>query len=555
MATWECYVVLIEIDCDIFKTTAPKPIQFTNGLNIVLGTKGATNSIGKSTMLMVIDFAFGGNDYTKLSKDVMKHKGEHEIRFAFQFSDHITRYMRSTRHPNDVAVCDDNYQPTGTTITLTDFRQSLSNAYGLNETGLTWREAVSGTFRIWQRGNDKPTLPLSVHRTDTHQHGITRLLGLFGTLPKVKDALEAEAEAKASVDAAKVAPHAYNLRIAASKAEFDANNKRIDELEAQLADLQASFGITGESHITEEQAQTLATLRRAQTPLYRKRTILTNQLDALTENKELGNKRRSRADFEGLAAFIPEFDYGHLEQIEEFHAQIKSLVVKQANKDIKAVSQELDEVRGELERLDGQIRRITTAPNITAKSAEAFHEVKSELARLSAANRAYEAKQGYASALAEARKKVSEESAELLNDIEKRINTYLQAVDGSFTNEQRKPPELRLERIDSYKYAIADDSGTGSGYRSLLSFDLALLEHSLLPAIIEDSYLFKQIETEAVERIIRHYSSINNKQIFIALDEVDKYLNVHQLIQDKTRLRLGPGEEALFAEEWGKKNP
>lgn len=82
-----------------------------------------------------------------------------------------------------------------------------------------------------------------------------------------------------------------------------------------------------------------------------------------------------------------------------------------------------------------------------------------------------------------------------------------------------------------------------------------MLEHSLLPAIIEDSYLFKQIETEAVERIIRHYSSINNKQIFIALDEVDKYLNVHQLIQDKTRLRLGPGEEALFAEEWGKKKP
>lgn len=56
-------------------------------------------------------------------------------------------------------------QPTGT-ITLTDFRQSLSNAYGLNETGLTWREAVSGTFRIWQRDNDKPTLPLSVHHTD-----------------------------------------------------------------------------------------------------------------------------------------------------------------------------------------------------------------------------------------------------------------------------------------------------------------------------------------------------------------------------------------------------
>lgn len=37
--------------------------------------------------------------------------------------------------------------------------------------------------------------------------------------------------------------------------------------------------------------------------------------------------------------------------------------------------------------------------------------------------------------------------------------------------EQRQPPELRLQRIDCSKYAIADDSGTDSGYRGLLRFD------------------------------------------------------------------------------------
>lgn len=543
--------MLFEIDCDIFKPTAPKPIRFSSGLNIVLGTKGATNSIGKSTMLMIIDFVFGGDDYMKLSQDVMKHKGDHEFRFAFKFGDKVAYYIRSTKQPNEVTVCDESYHSTGT-IKLTDFRQSLSTAYGLNETGLTWREAVGGTFRIWQRDNDKPTLPLSIHRSDTHRHGITRLLGLFGTLPIVEESLKAEAEAKAAVDAAKVAPHAYNLRIAATKAEVEANNKRIDELQAQLDDLEASFGLTGESEITEEQAKALTTLRRAQTPLYRKRTVLTNRLDALTDNKQLGSKRRHRADFEALADFVPEFDYAHLEQVEEFHAQIRNLVVKQANKDIKTVTRELEKIRSELARLDEQIGRITTAPNITAKSAEAFHEVKSELGRLRAANKAYEAKKNYDAALTQARKKVTKDAADLLKDIEGRINTYLREVDGSFTNEQRRPPELRLEKIDSYKYAIADDSGTGSGYRSLLSFDLALLEHSILPVIIEDSYLFKQIETEAVERIIQYYSTITDKQVFVALDEIDKYTAVRHLIEDHTRLHLGPGMEALFAEEWGK---
>jgi|GEM_PF-6126444 hypothetical protein len=38
----------------------------------------------------------------------------------------------------------------------------------------------------------------------------------------------------------------------------------------------------------------------------------------------------------------------------------------------------------------------------------------------------------------------------------------------------------------------------------------------------------------------------------MALDEIDKYVSVSNLIKDETRLYLGPGVKALFAEEWGK---
>nr|WP_254597597.1 DUF2326 domain-containing protein [Gardnerella vaginalis] len=130
----------------------------------------------------------------------------------------------------------------------------------------------------------------------------------------------------------------------------------------------------------------------------------------------------------------------------------------------------------------------------------------------------------------------------------------MKKVDESFTDEKRNPPKLSLKNIDSYSYAIADDTGTGSGYRSLLSFDLALLEHSKLPVIMEDSFLFKQIETEAVNRILAHYNTIKNKQIFIALDEIDKYNgNAKEIIKNSRCLRLDSNAEALFGKEWGKK--
>lgn len=43
-----------------------KTIKFHKGLNVVLGDNNASNSIGKSTMLLIIDYVFGGDTYIKV---------------------------------------------------------------------------------------------------------------------------------------------------------------------------------------------------------------------------------------------------------------------------------------------------------------------------------------------------------------------------------------------------------------------------------------------------------------------------------------------------------
>ena len=51
--------MLVEVRCDEFKDDGivRPPIRFHPGLNVVLGTARGTNSIGKSTFLMILDFA------------------------------------------------------------------------------------------------------------------------------------------------------------------------------------------------------------------------------------------------------------------------------------------------------------------------------------------------------------------------------------------------------------------------------------------------------------------------------------------------------------------
>ena len=60
--------MLIEIRCEIFREQA---ITFHEGLNVVLGDSVATNSIGKSALLMVLDFVFGGETFLDHNTDVV----------------------------------------------------------------------------------------------------------------------------------------------------------------------------------------------------------------------------------------------------------------------------------------------------------------------------------------------------------------------------------------------------------------------------------------------------------------------------------------------------
>ena len=71
--------MLIEITSPVFKEKGKErpPIRFKEGLNVVLGKEDGENSIGKSSAMLAIDFAFGGNSY--LVSDGVKHIGNHTI--------------------------------------------------------------------------------------------------------------------------------------------------------------------------------------------------------------------------------------------------------------------------------------------------------------------------------------------------------------------------------------------------------------------------------------------------------------------------------------------
>ena len=99
--------MLTEVRCEIFRE---KVLSFHSGLNVVLGDSIATNSIGKSTLLMVLDFVYGGNSFLEHNKDVVYELGDHDYYFSFKFGNDNYFFRRGTHTPDLVSSCDKVYQ-------------------------------------------------------------------------------------------------------------------------------------------------------------------------------------------------------------------------------------------------------------------------------------------------------------------------------------------------------------------------------------------------------------------------------------------------------------
>ncbi len=106
---------------------------------------------------------------------------------------------------------------------------------------------------------------------------------------------------------------------------------------------------------------------------------------------------------------------------------------------------------------------------------------------------------------------------------------------------------------NDYIFDHGDDRGTGKGFADMICFDLTFLENTILPCLIHDSLLFKNIDVPAVDKLISIYSQFK-KQIFIAIDEKYKYNKETQnKINTAMFLELDENKVA-FKMKWKKKS-
>ena len=126
----------------------------------------------------------------------------------------------------------------------------------------------------------------------------------------------------------------------------------------------------------------------------------------------------------------------------------------------------------------------------------------------------------------------------ILAEIEEILNAKMKEFNDMLFRTHRKPPKIKFNRYDSYKFETPDDTGTGSNYKGMIVYDLAVLFTTALPALAHDSLIFKNLEKDVEDGIMKIYAS-TSKQVFIAYDKQgDCRLETQKLLEDNCVLRL-----------------
>jgi uncharacterized protein YydD (DUF2326 family) len=555
--------MLVELRCDKFKSygkTRP-PIRFGKGLNAVQGSPTGSNSIGKSTFLMIIDFCLGGDDYLLKSTDVQAEVGAHTIEFMFRFSGKEYRFSRNTIEAAVIRVCDEKYQPTGEEYTLEKYREWLKEQYHITLPNLSFRDMAGRYIRVYGRENLSEKRPLYYVYGESEEASLTSLIKLFNLFTVISDLREEEKRCKYKKSATLKAQK-FNLVPSVNKTRVKQNEKEIAKLELLLRNLEGAnekqqMKTLG---IGSEEADKVLELKKLVTAARRRRSKLKSRLSAVENNMgfraENGFKSPSSSSFRAFSDFFPEANIRKIEQIEAFHSQLQEVLhaeFAEAKAELAALVELAD---AEIERLEKEIINSGVPAKMSKARLEQYADTAERIRALRRENAAYTE----LADLKENAKFLAKQLVALLSEqlafIQQAINACMAKINGFIYDDSKIAPNIALSDDGKpYKFTTPKDTGTGVQYKGLLVFDLSILELTPLPLLVHDSVLFNNIAHEPLEKIFEWYMN-SDKQIFVAIDKAGTYTpKMQDIIRATTVLELSDGGNELFGRPWNVKQP
>jgi len=536
--------MLKQISCELFRT---KTIIFNEHLNVVLGDNQATNSIGKSTLLMIIDFIFGGSTYLEHNKDVVQEFGDHKYKVEFIFNGESYYFIRSTVDKSVVSKCDSNYNILNE-LTASEYTSFLKTKYDLDAINLSFREITSLYLRVWGKPNSFVKKPLQSFDKDVDKKSIIRLLKLFEKyklIEQLNDKINKEKELKTNFNKAVRDELIPNV----TKSEYKKTTEVIKNVEAELEDIKNNllkYTINTSELVNKE----LIELKKEKEDLLKIKFRLNNKRERLMSNLNQKNPIKSR-QLNQLTEFFPSSNVDKIAQIEQFHTKISKILKHEFIAEKEHIEERLLVVQDEINGVDSKIENLLGDTGNPIKVVNRIYDLTYQAKDLKQKEKTFERKDTIKTNITKWNEELEEKAKKLTDDISELINKELVKINNKVHDEIRTAPVFLLNK-DKYSFELPKNTGTGKAFIDLVIFDLAIYNLSRLPILIHDSFLFKNIENSSLSNLAKLYESYK-KQTFIAIDEINKYdINAQKIFKTNKCIELD-NKNLLFTKDWREK--
>lgn len=535
--------MLKEIRCTHF---SHKVISFHRGLNVIRGDNDGKNSIGKSTMLTVIDFALGGSTLLKDEAGAIRELGHHRYNFAFEFGTKTRYFSRSTDGDNVVQVCSESYAPLNE-LSLEDFNRLLKQLYRMENLEHTFRSAVNPFARIWKKGGLDPSHPFAAVPKEAGAVAVGRLIDLFGRSPDVAEerrTLERFKDLKRVINDSMAADIIPNV----TKAKYSENRVALSQSKDQIEQLRDGFG--GALNVYEALFDdSIQHMRRRKSELAGERAELQNKVKRL-ERDISGITPRLAANIALVADFFPTVDVQRLEQVEAFHQKIGRIVKTELRDELAESLIRESSLAEDIAAIEWEMQKALKEKGMPDDVFSRILELKDGIDKAAFENEIFERREGVKESISHSNERLESIYSGVFLDIEGKVNHKLRAFNRVVYGPLRSSSELRIKSANSYQFSSPEDTGTGKSFAGLVGFDLAMLSLTILPLVLHDSIIYKNIEVPATRRILRILSAVKLKQIFLAFDEASKFgAATEDLLKRFTVLKLAH-DDLLYTKDW-----
>lgn len=532
--------MLKEIKCEKF---IEKTIKFSKGLNTILGDDLSTNSIGKSTLLMIIDFVFGGNSFLTKDSGSVKELGHLTFYFSFEFKKELTYFSRDTEFPELIQICDKDYNSI-TEITLSKFTNSLKVNYNLKDNYLSFRSVVSTFSRIWGKDNYNVDKPLQSFLKEPESTCIINIIKLFNLYNSI---IETEAQIKEQEETNKTIKGIHKKQYVdkITKTEYKKNEFELGRIQNEIIDIKENL-LQFTMNIEELTSKEMIELKTEKSKILNLQSSNLNKIRRLELNLE--QKSVKSKYFKKLSTYFENTNEDKIQEIESFHNKIGSILKRELNNAKKTLEEENEILNEEIEKIDFKISSLLENVKSPKFIVEKIYDLTIEANKISTVNKFYEEKEQVTLNLKELNQNLEDVIIDILRDIEEQINTELIRINKEIHTEKKKTPKIKLNK-KSYTFDHSNNTGTGKSYSDLIEFDLVILKLTNLPILIHDSILFKNVEDFSIDKIIEQYNS-EEKQIFISLDGISKFHKKSiEILKSKKVIRLNDTRK-LFNKDW-----